>query len=209
MSGAVQPASSIRCLISGTAAAASGRLTVIRTISDPASASSTHCCAVPARVGGVGHRHRLHDDRRAAADLNGGDLAADSDADGLVKSHAGSCVGMISHDSIRKREDLPMNDPSRVVDWPPPRRPAPEPRRPDRRSPSLAAIVFGGGTALSYYVESLWFDSLGYVDVFWKTLNVQAAVFCGFAAVTFLVLYGSFVALKPRAARRARPACRF
>ena len=46
MSGTVQPASSIRRLISGTAAAASGRLTVTRTISDPASASSMICCAV-------------------------------------------------------------------------------------------------------------------------------------------------------------------
>ena len=46
MSGAAQPASSIRCLISGTAAAASGTLTVTRTISDPASASSMHCAAV-------------------------------------------------------------------------------------------------------------------------------------------------------------------
>ena len=81
MSGAVQPASSIRCLISGTAAAASGRLTVTRTISDPASASSMHCCAVAARVGGVGHRHRLHDDRRAAADLD----ASDFHAHGLVE----------------------------------------------------------------------------------------------------------------------------
>src|SRR2546422_8911682 len=48
MSGASQPASSIRCLISGTAAAASGTLTVTRTISEPASASSTHCLAVAA-----------------------------------------------------------------------------------------------------------------------------------------------------------------
>ena len=63
MSGAVQPASSIRCLISGTAAAASGRFTVTRTISEPASASSMHCCAVAGRIGRVGHRHRLHDDR--------------------------------------------------------------------------------------------------------------------------------------------------
>src|SRR2546423_14148161 len=46
MSGAVQPASSIRCLISGTLAAASGRFTVTRTISDPAPARSMHCCAV-------------------------------------------------------------------------------------------------------------------------------------------------------------------
>ena len=33
----------------------------------------------------------------------------------------------------------------------------------------LAAIVFGGRTALSYYVDVLWFGSLGYGDVFWKT----------------------------------------
>ena len=48
MSGAVTPASSMRRLISGTAAAASGTLTVTRTISDPASASSMHCRAVAA-----------------------------------------------------------------------------------------------------------------------------------------------------------------
>src|SRR5437867_2611821 len=82
-----------------------------------------------------------------------------------------------------------------TIDWPPPRRP----RRRGRLLilAVLAVVVLGAGTALSYYVEALWFDSLGYVDVFWKTLNVQASVFVGFAAITFLVLYGSFVALKP------------
>ena len=48
MSGARQPASRIRRLISGTAAAAAGVFTVTRTSSDPASASSTHCAAVAA-----------------------------------------------------------------------------------------------------------------------------------------------------------------
>ena len=48
MRGARQPASSILCLISGTAAAAAGVFTVTRTSSDPASASSTHCAAVAA-----------------------------------------------------------------------------------------------------------------------------------------------------------------
>src|SRR5580698_8067860 len=38
----------MRCLISGTAAAASGTLTVMRTSSEPACASSMHCLAVPA-----------------------------------------------------------------------------------------------------------------------------------------------------------------
>jgi uncharacterized membrane protein (UPF0182 family) len=61
----------------------------------------------------------------------------------------------------------------------------------------LAALLLGGGTALSYYVDALWFDSLGYSDVFWKTLRVQSQIFTFFGALTFLVLYGSFLALKP------------
>jgi uncharacterized membrane protein (UPF0182 family) len=82
-----------------------------------------------------------------------------------------------------------------VVDWPPP-------RRPRRFGPVLlfaliVAALLGAGTALSYYVDALWFDSLGYAQVFWTTLNLQAAIFCGFAATTFLALYGAFIALKP------------
>jgi len=60
----------------------------------------------------------------------------------------------------------------------------------------LAGIVVGGWTALSYYVDVLWFVSLGYRDVFWKTLGLQTAIFTAFAVVTFLVLYGSFLALQ-------------
>ena len=61
---------------------------------------------------------------------------------------------------------------------------------------ALAVIVLGGRTALSYYVDVLWFDSLGYRDVFWKTLGLQWGIFAAFAAATFLILYGSFLALK-------------
>jgi len=60
----------------------------------------------------------------------------------------------------------------------------------------LAVIFFGGRTTLSSYVDLLWFRSLGYGDVFWKTLSLQWGVFAAFAAATFLVLYGSFLALK-------------
>ena len=60
----------------------------------------------------------------------------------------------------------------------------------------LGAIVFGGRTAVSYYVDVLWFDSLGYRDVFWKTLGLQWGIFAAFAAATFIVLFGSFLALK-------------
>ncbi len=60
----------------------------------------------------------------------------------------------------------------------------------------LAGIVFGGRSALSYYVDVLWFGSLGYGDVFWKTLSLQSGIFTAFAVATFLILYGSFLALK-------------
>jgi uncharacterized protein len=60
----------------------------------------------------------------------------------------------------------------------------------------LAVIVFGGRIALSYYVDVLWFESLGYRDVFWKTLGLQWGIFTAFATATLLILYGSFLALK-------------
>src|SRR5665811_2162467 len=85
------------------------------------------------------------------------------------------------------------------IDWPPTHPRAHPPRRRRRFLlilGVLAGIVFGGRTALSNYVDLLWFRSLGYGDVFWKTLSLQWGVFAAFAAATFLILYGSFLALK-------------
>jgi hypothetical protein len=82
-----------------------------------------------------------------------------------------------------------------TIDWPPKRS-----RRRRGRLFLLAAIallLLSGGTTLSYYVDALWFDSLGYVDVFWKTLNLQAAAFLTFSVITFLAIYGAFLAFKP------------
>jgi uncharacterized membrane protein (UPF0182 family) len=83
------------------------------------------------------------------------------------------------------------------IDWPPTH--AARPRR--RRLflfilAVLAVIFFGGRTSLSSYVDLLWFRSLGYGDVFWKTLSLQWGIFAAFAAATFLILYGSFLSLK-------------
>jgi uncharacterized membrane protein (UPF0182 family) len=60
----------------------------------------------------------------------------------------------------------------------------------------LAAIIFGSQTLVSYYVDALWFKSLGYRAVFFKTLGLQWGIFAAFAAATFIILYGSFLALK-------------
>src|ERR1700730_17423624 len=61
----------------------------------------------------------------------------------------------------------------------------------------LGVVVLGGSTAASYYVDALWFESLGLASVFWTRLSLQAATFGAFALVTFLVVYGVFRALKP------------
>jgi uncharacterized membrane protein (UPF0182 family) len=64
----------------------------------------------------------------------------------------------------------------------------------------LIALALGvfvcGRIGLSYWVELLWFRSLGYGEVFWKSVGLQAVVFVVFAGITFLILYGAFSALR-------------
>jgi hypothetical protein len=60
----------------------------------------------------------------------------------------------------------------------------------------LVAAVVGGHNALSYWVDLLWFRSLGYGDVFWKTLNLEWGIFAAFTVATFVILFGAFSALK-------------
>ena len=83
-----------------------------------------------------------------------------------------------------------------TIDWPPQRKP-----RRRRGLPILlgvlAVLVLGGGALLSYYVDALWFESLGVADVFWTTLRLQGQTFTFFFVATFLFLYGAFLALKP------------
>jgi len=68
----------------------------------------------------------------------------------------------------------------------------------------IALIVFGGRTAISYYVEALWFSSLGYRAVFWRSLSLEWVVFGLFFLATFVVLYGWFAILM----RLSRPELR-
>ena len=79
------------------------------------------------------------------------------------------------------------------IDWP---------RRPSNRRRFLivlALVVFlilSSGTALSYYVNLLWFGSLGYESVYRRTLSLEWSVFAIFFAATFLILYGWFLILR-------------
>jgi uncharacterized membrane protein (UPF0182 family) len=88
-----------------------------------------------------------------------------------------------------------MPDSPEIVEWTPPH----APRRRRRFLiilGVLAAVFFSGQAVLSYCVDVLWFRSLGYASVFWKALNLQWGVFAAFTVITFLILYGSFLALK-------------
>src|ERR1700723_2125015 len=69
-----------------------------------------------------------------------------------------------------------------------------------RRIIFLAALALGiflsGRVGLSYWVDLLWFQSLGYGEVFWKSMGLQVADFVFFAGTTFLILYGAFSAIR-------------
>ena len=75
-------------------------------------------------------------------------------------------------------------------------------RRPPRRRRFflivllIIFVIFGSRAALSYYVNALWFGSLGYGDVFRKTISLEATVFVVFFAATFFIIYGWFLALR-------------
>jgi uncharacterized membrane protein (UPF0182 family) len=60
----------------------------------------------------------------------------------------------------------------------------------------IAAVLFFlwivARIALSGWVDLLWFESLGYGEVFWRTLGIETSVFLLSSAVTFVVLYGAF-----------------
>jgi uncharacterized protein len=61
----------------------------------------------------------------------------------------------------------------------------------------VAVLAYLCSTTVRYYVDSLWFGALGYESVFWTRVALRVAVFCVFAAVTFVVLYGAYWALRP------------
>jgi uncharacterized membrane protein (UPF0182 family) len=57
-------------------------------------------------------------------------------------------------------------------------------------------VVLLGRTALSSWVDLLWFQSLGFGGVFWKTLWLETGVFAVASVVTFLLLYAAFFAIR-------------
>src|SRR3954453_10187111 len=59
----------------------------------------------------------------------------------------------------------------------------------------IGVLLLGSRTTISYYVDALWFSSLGYRAVFWKSLSLEWVVFGLFFVATFAALYGWFAIL--------------
>src|SRR5579862_2141048 len=60
----------------------------------------------------------------------------------------------------------------------------------------IILIFVGGRAAVSYWVDLLWFSSLGYASIFWKSFGLEWGTFAVFAALTFLILFGAFLILR-------------
>src|ERR1700722_6138107 len=100
--------------------------------------------------------------------------------------------------SERGRKSMPWSVKlSRSIEWP--LKPV-QPRKPRRTIFFILFIVLvlllGSRTAISNWVELLWFNSLGYGEVFWKSRVLNWSVFAGFTVLTFAILYGVFAALR-------------
>ncbi len=87
-------------------------------------------------------------------------------------------------------KQVPMAE---TIDWPPPSR---RPRRLLLTLVLLVVLFFAAQAALSYFVDGLWFGSLGYESVFRRMLGLRWGVFAAFGAASFGLLYGSFAVLR-------------
>ena len=83
-----------------------------------------------------------------------------------------------------------------TIDWPPKHVPRNRGLRFFFSLLAIFVVVLFGRSGLSYFVDLLWFRSLGYGSVFSTTLLLECTIFVVFAGLTFAILYGCFVLLK-------------
>ena len=83
---------------------------------------------------------------------------------------------------------MPVDPDDQIIDLEPPK------RRRWRRWVILAAValVIAFFSALSIYIETLWFGSLGYTAVYWYTFRLKLALFAIFLLSTVIILRSAF-----------------
>ncbi len=93
----------------------------------------------------------------------------------------------------------------------PPRRALPPPQRSPRvyrlviLSVLILLFLFSLGSIAGFYTDFLWFDALGYRDMFVKRLAVRAAVFAVAFVVAAAVLLGNWLLARRAMLREATP----
>src|SRR5690242_21562267 len=73
----------------------------------------------------------------------------------------------------------------------------------------VIVLLIAAFQSISFYVESLWFGSLGFEQVYWYRLQAQTAVFFAFAIGTAAILWLLFRIVMPPAGHRSRPFIQF
>src|SRR5262245_51082440 len=66
----------------------------------------------------------------------------------------------------------------------------------------LVAVLSG---SIGLYIDSLWFESLGFLPVYWYGIQTRATTFVVFLIVTTLFVYGAFRILLGDAGPSRRP----
>ena len=93
----------------------------------------------------------------------------------------------------------------------PPRRTVTPPAGPRRINRTLVVVFlilllfFSLGSIATFYTDFLWFDALGFRDMFVKRVSVRAVVFAGAFVIAAAILLGNWLPARNRA-RRASPA---
>src|SRR5215510_315921 len=69
----------------------------------------------------------------------------------------------------------------------------------------ILLILIAALQSVSFYVDSLWFASLGFEPVYWYKLRMQGTVFLAFTVVSIAVLWTIFRLVLPEAGYARRP----
>src|SRR5262245_5275447 len=69
----------------------------------------------------------------------------------------------------------------------------------------LLAVFIGALQSVSFYVDNLWFSSLGFESVFWYRIKAQTTAFILFFVATTLILWVMFRLVIPRSRGPRRP----
>ena len=85
---------------------------------------------------------------------------------------------------------------TKTIEWPPRTTAQPHRRTLLVLLILVAAVVLGASSAISWWVNLLWFSSLGYRQVYWTTFGWKWGTFAVFTVATFVVLFGSFHLLR-------------